>query len=163
MADVEPLENTSCAHISVVDFRTGYERLPANNYSALMNAVATVGPVAISAAAEPWMSYEEGIFSDDCGADVDHAIVLVGYGNETVGTFRPESKDYWLVRNSWGSGWGEDGYIRIERYGEGAEPCETDTTPQDGTACKGGPSEITVCGLCGVLSDSSYPVGGAIP
>jgi len=120
---------------------------------------------------------------------VDHAIVLVGYGNETVGTFRPQSKDYWLVRNSWGSGWGEDGYIRIERFGAlGEEPCETDTTPQDGasrrgaessgacdsldarrgesgagTACKGGPSEITVCGLCGLLSDSSYPVGGATP
>ena len=117
---------------------TGYERLPANNYSALMNAVATLGPIAISAAAEPWMTYESGVFSDDCGADVDHAIVLVGYGSDDVGKFREDTKDYWLVRNSWGSGWGEDGYIRIERFGRlGEEPCETDTTPQDGPVPRG--------------------------
>jgi len=46
-------------------------------------------------------------------------------------------------------------YIRIERFDRlGQEPCETDKTPQGG--CKGGPSEIQVCGLCG-MSDSSYP------
>ena len=54
-------------------------------------------------------------------------------------------------------------YIRIERFGRlGQEPCETDKTPQDGTACKGGPSEIQVCGLCGIMSDSSYPTGGHV-
>ena len=58
----------------------GYKRLPQNNYTALMNAVATVGPIAISAAAEPWQLYSRGIFDDHCGADVDHAIQLVGYG-----------------------------------------------------------------------------------
>ena len=44
-----------------------------------MNAVATVGPMAISAAAEPWQSYESGVFKGT-SADVDHAIQLVGYG-----------------------------------------------------------------------------------
>ena len=61
----------------------GYERLPQNNYSALMNAVATLGPIAISAAAEPWQLYESGVFSQDCGSDVDHAIQLVGYGGSS--------------------------------------------------------------------------------
>ena len=51
-----------------------YERLPQNNYSALMNAVATLGPIAISAAAEPWQLYSRGVYDGDCGYDVDHAI-----------------------------------------------------------------------------------------
>ena len=58
----------------------GCVRLPANNYTVLMNAVATVGPISISAAAEPWQLYDSGVFNGNCGADVDHAIQTVGYG-----------------------------------------------------------------------------------
>jgi cathepsin L len=134
---------------------TGYVFLPQNNYSALMNAVVTNGPIAISAAAEPWMSYSEGVFDTNCGADVDHAIVLEGYGHDASA-----NEDYYLVRNSWGESWGEAGYIRIKRFGDGKEPCLTDKTPGDGDGCKGGPSSEQVCGWCGILSDSSYPVGG---
>ena len=54
------------AKIKPVATIKGYERLPQNNYSALMNAVATLGPIAISAAAEPWQLYESGVFSQDC-------------------------------------------------------------------------------------------------
>ena len=59
---------------------------------------------------------------------------------------------------------GEKGYIRIARYGNTTkgEPCATDSKPGDGTGCKGGPASIQVCGLCGILSDSSYPTGGAL-
>ena len=53
-----------------------YVRLPANNYSALMNAVVNIGPIAISAAAEPWQSYEGGVFSSDCGTDVVSAALF---------------------------------------------------------------------------------------
>ena len=58
--------------------------------------------------------------------------------------------------------WGEAGYIRVARYGETpkGEPCGTDNTPGDGDGCKGGPAKIEVCGLCGILSDSSYASGG---
>merc|ERR1712166_724166 len=73
---------------------TGYEVLPSNNYSALMNAVANVGPIAISAAAEPWQLYDKGVYNGECGGDVDHAIQLVGYGTGTGN----EKFDYWLVR-----------------------------------------------------------------
>lgn len=147
---------------------TGYCRLPhvADNYTAtqqyndLMNAVIHYGPVAISAAAEPWQLYERGVYDGKCGADVDHAIQLVGYGTDK-GILK--TKDYWLVRNSWGASWGEKGYIRIERFGgSGTEKCLTDNTPGDGTACKDDPKTMQVCGLCGILSDSSYPVGGSL-
>merc|ERR1712013_237074 len=72
---------------------------------------------------------------DGCSFDsniaLNHAVQLVGYGtDETEG-------DYWLVRNSWGSGWGEGGYIRLQR--QATPQCGTDSTPMDGTACVGGP------------------------
>ena len=55
------------------------------------------------------------------------------------------------------AGWGEKGYIRIARFAN--EPCGTDPTPGDGDGCSGGPATIQVCGLCGLLSDSSFPTG----
>ena len=134
---------------------TGHVDLPTNNYSALMEAVATVGPIAISVDAS-WGGYEEGVYTGGCGTTIDHAVQLVGYGEEGGAL-------YYLVRNSWGTTWGEDGYIKIQRFGEGEEPCGTDTQPADGFGCKGGPSSIQVCGLCGILSGSSYPTGAYVP
>merc|ERR1712013_828135 len=92
-------------------------------------------------------------FLADSNIALNHAVQLVGYGtDETEG-------DYWLVRNSWGSGWGEGGYIRLQR--QATPQCGTDSTPMDGTACVGGPGndEQHVCGQCGVLFDVSYPLG----
>jgi len=135
---------------------TGYERLAKNDYSALMQAVNKVGPIAISVDAS-WHGYEEGVFDGPMSATIDHAVVLDGYGTDAASGY-----DYWLVRNSWGSSWGEQGYIRIRRFGDGKEPCMTDKRPQDGTECKGGPKTIEVCGLSGLMSDSSYPTGVAL-
>ena len=140
----------------------GYVFLPPNNYTALMNAVAAIGPMAISAAAEPWQSYESGVFQGT-SADVDHAIQLVGYGTDA--TLPAAEADYWLVRNSWSEGWGEKGYIRVGRKGSSSpagEPCLKDNTPSDGDGCSGGPASIEVCGLCGILSDTSYPIGASL-
>jgi cathepsin L len=131
----------------------GCVRLPANNYTLLMNAVANIGPISISAAAEPWQMYESGVYNGNCGTDVDHAIQAVGYGTDG-------GKNYWLVRNSWGGSWGEKGYIRIGRTSSDTPKCATDKTPSDGTGCAGGPKTMEVCGLCGMLSDSSYVTGG---
>lgn len=132
----------------------GYVRLPTNNYTMLMNAVAIIGPISVSGAAEPWQLYEEGVFNEECGFDVDHGIQAVGYGTD------PDSGlTYWLIRNSWGREWGEAGYIRLQRTGLKHE-CEMDTTPDDGGGCKGGPKKVQVCGQCGIVSDSSYPTGG---
>merc|ERR1711943_105019 len=107
------------------------------------------GPVSISLAAMSLQSYGGGVLSQ-CDCDMDHAVQLVGYGSDS-------GKDYWLVRNSWGGSWGEGGYIRMQRYGEGNEPCGTDGSPQDGDACQGDTTPRTYCGEGGILSGSSYP------
>ena len=74
-----------------------------------MNAIATVGPIAISVEAQ-WGGYEEGVFNGctDDNTDINHAVVLVGYGEEN-------GQKYWIVRNSWSPSWGEKGYIRLSR------------------------------------------------
>jgi cathepsin L len=84
-----------------------YVKLPSNNYTALMNAVAEFGPIAVSVDASSWSSYTSGIF-DSCNMsaniDIDHAVVLMGYGEE-------DGVKYWLVRNSWSPTWGEKGHV----------------------------------------------------
>jgi len=128
----------------------GYVTLPINQQDPLLVAVATVGPVAVSVDASSWHFYGGGVF-DKCNQtnpDIDHAVQLVGYGTDsTLG-------DYWLIRNSWTPGWGENGYIRIRR--ETTPRCGVDITPSDGTGCDNGPPTVTVCGTCGILYDSCY-------
>jgi len=128
-----------------------YVQLPNNEYEPLMEAVANVGPIAISVDASAWSFYESGIF-DGCNQttpDVDHAVQLVGYGSEN-------GQDYWLVRNSWSPNWGENGYIRLRR--STALRCGTDVTPEHGSGCDGGPKTVQACGTCSILFDSCYPV-----
>jgi cathepsin L len=129
----------------------GWRTLPQNEDYSLAKAVATHGPVAVSAAASDWFEYSSGIF-DGCKVDtiVDHAVTMYGYGK--VGHIK-----YWLIRNSWGHDWGEQGFIRVLRHDEGVKHCGTDRDPSQGLGCKGGPKEVTVCGMCGVLFDSVVP------
>jgi cathepsin L len=136
----------------------GVDVLETNDYTALITAVSTKGPVSISVAAGGlgWQLYGGGVYSKTgalgCNYVVDHAVQLVGHGTDS-------GKMYWLVRNSWGGSWGESGYMRVERFGEGNEPCGMDNKPQDGMACEGDDDPIKYCGLCGILSSSSYPTG----
>ncbi|GMY37692.1 senescence-specific cysteine protease SAG39-like [Fagus crenata] len=107
---------------------TGYEDVPANNEKALLNAVAFQPvSVAIDASGSSFQFYSSGIFTGDCGTELDHGVTAVGYGIAADGT------KYWLVKNSWGTGWGEEGYIRMERDIDAKE------------------------GLCGIAMESSYP------
>jgi len=129
-----------------------YVKLPPNQYEPVMEALATVGPLAINVDASSWQFYETGVFTgcNQTNSDIDHVVQLVGYGTDD------KYGDYWLIRNSWTPAWGEVGYVRIVR--SSTAQCTPDTTPQDGTGCNGGPSQVTVCGACGILYDTSYPV-----
>ena len=85
----------------VVASGTGYTLLERNNYDEIMNAVATVGPLAVNVDASNWHYYEEGVY-DGCAqedVDINHVVGLVGYGNCEV------HGDFWLIRNSWSPNW----------------------------------------------------------
>ena len=132
---------------------TGHVSVTSNSYSDMINAVATVGPLAISVDAGAWHDYESGVFNGGNATNptLDHLVQLVGYGNE-------DGHDYWIVRNSWTPLWGEDGFIRLAKFGEGKEPCGIDINPLDGNGCKGGPPTVKVCGQNGMLFDGVYPL-----
>jgi len=122
-------------------------RLPTNEQDPVVQALANIGPLIINVDAGSWANYETGIY-DGCNQtnpDIDHVVQLVGYG-----------PDYWIVRNSWSSLWGESGYIRLKK--PSVVPCGTDLTPQDGDICNGGPTTVEVCGTCGIVYDVTYPV-----
>lgn len=91
---------------------SGYLLITKRNESALKHAVAKWGPVsvAIDASLVTFQHYTSGIYNDSSCSSVNHnhAVLVVGYGTEN-GT------DYWLVKNSWGTGWGESGYIKMSR------------------------------------------------
>ncbi|RYG59320.1 hypothetical protein EON64_20355, partial [archaeon] len=131
----------------------GYVHLPNNNYTVVMNALATVGPVAINVDATTWAAYNNGIY-EGCNPtelDINHVVVLVGYGEEN-------GKKFYTVRNSWSPNWGENGYIRLARYDTDDTNCAIDNYPQDGVACDGEDQPIKVCGQCGAIYDTAYPL-----
>ena len=107
---------------------SGYEIVPANKKQALRKAVANQ-PVSVSidAGGSAFQFYSSGIFTGDCGTELDHGVTAVGYGTSKDGT------NCWLIKNSWGTGWGEKGYIRMQQDIKAKE------------------------GLCGIAMDSSFP------
>ncbi|WJX72429.1 hypothetical protein P8452_56314 [Trifolium repens] len=107
---------------------SGYENVPANNELALQKVVANQPvSVAIDASGNDFQFYTSGVFTGSCGTELDHGVAVVGYGVSDDGT------EYWLVKNSWGTQWGEEGYIRIQRGVDASE------------------------GLCGIAKQPSYP------
>ncbi|XP_010536661.1 PREDICTED: KDEL-tailed cysteine endopeptidase CEP1 [Tarenaya hassleriana] len=106
----------------------GHEDVPKNNEDALMKAVAHQPvSVAIDAGSSDFQFYSEGVFTGECGTELNHGVAVVGYGTTLDGT------RYWIVKNSWGEDWGEKGYIRMQR---GIQKKE---------------------GLCGIAMEASYP------
>lgn len=117
--------NKAASHVASI---SGYEDVPKNSEAALLKAVANQPvSVAIDAGGFEFQMYESGVFTGECGTDLDHGVTAVGYGTASDGT------KYWLVKNSWGSSWGEKGYIMMERDVDADE------------------------GLCGIAMQASYP------
>ncbi|KAH8358234.1 hypothetical protein KR084_008809 [Drosophila pseudotakahashii] len=108
---------------------TGFVDIPQGDEKKLAEAVATIGPVsvAIDASHESFQLYSEGVYDEPaCDAqNLDHGVLVVGFGTDESG------EDYWLVKNSWGSSWGDEGFIKMLRNGNNQ---------------------------CGIASDSSYPL-----
>jgi C1A family cysteine protease len=79
-------------------------------------ALLTNGPVAVGIDGNAIGYYTSGIFVGACSED-NHAVILVGYGLTSSGS------EYWIVRNSWGTSWGMQGYIRIARNDKNVNSC----------------------------------------
>jgi C1A family cysteine protease len=111
--------------VSVTDFKEVERFSPTQLAQAL-----TLGPVSVGVDASGlgFQTYKSGIIKKFCGTSIDHAVLAVGYGTE-------DNDDYWLVKNSWGAKWGENGYFRVLR----------DMTKNDE-------------GMCGIQQTPTYPI-----
>ncbi|MCL4419683.1 C1 family peptidase [Patescibacteria group bacterium] len=65
-------------------------------------------PISTAVDAESWQTYTGGILlSSQCGLNIDHGVQIVGYNGL-------DSNGYWVIRNMWGTDWGENGFIRLQ-------------------------------------------------
>jgi len=87
---------------------TSYVQETSKSETKIRDMLVAYGPLAVAMNATPLQYYSSGIFTSSCAGALNHAVVLVGYGSSN-------GADYWIVRNSWGTGWGEKGYFRIAR------------------------------------------------
>jgi hypothetical protein len=110
-------------HAATID---SFADVPHNSESALEAAV-TQQPVsvAIEADQQAFQFYKSGVFNSPCGTQLDHGVLAVGYTTSA-------SPAYWIVKNSWGTTWGNQGYIWMQK-GVGAS------------------------GICGINMMASYP------
>lgn len=100
---------------------TGFMDIKSGDEQALKEAVATAGPVsiAIDVTEDKFMLYKDGVFVDETCKNTEdnlnHGVLIVGYGVDTTPNAGGKTLDYWIVKNSWGTSWGEGGYIRMAR------------------------------------------------
>ncbi|KFK31512.1 hypothetical protein AALP_AA6G122300 [Arabis alpina] len=107
---------------------SGYEDVPVNDEKALMKAVAYQPvSVGIEGGGFDFQFYSTGVFTGECTTSLDHAVTAVGYGESANGS------KYWIIKNSWGTKWGESGYMRIQKDVKDKQ------------------------GLCGLAMKASYP------
>jgi cathepsin L len=138
----------------------GHQAVPPFDEEALLKA-ASAQPVAVAVCASPSMQFYGGgvMGAKDCCEELNHGVLLVGYDEAS-----------WIVKNSWGEGWGEGGFFRLQRLGaaKAAAAATTTTATTTTTTATGGnggggdqatfTSPAPVKGLCGITTQSSYPV-----
>lgn len=124
-------KSSSCTPVVKAGEVTGYTDVQQDS-SALADAVCD-GPVSVAIQADQaaFQFYGGGVITGNCGTQLDHGVLTVGFGTDGADA-------YWKIKNSWGAGWGEKGYVRI---------CK-DCNKNHGA------------GQCGVLMGASYPVIG---
>ena len=83
---------------------TGVKKINKNNAALIQAVLKQPVGIYIDASDDRIMSYKSGIYTSSIYKNTDHAVLLVGYNI---------AKDYWLIKNSWGKQWGENGYIRV--------------------------------------------------
>jgi len=123
---------SSCKAFKPVTFIDGCVMVTADELDLTYAVSRQPVSVSIEADSKSFQLYKSGVYDNpDCGTTLDHGVLAVGYGTETE-----TGKDYWLVKNSWSTGWGDAGYIKIAR-----NSVSTSTE-----------------GQCGIAMDASYPV-----
>lgn len=136
-------------HVVTID---GYTDVPPNNEKELLKAVAAQPvSVGICGSERAFQLYSKGIFTGPCSTSLDHAVLIVGYGSEN-------GVDYWIIKNSWGKGWGLNGYIHMQRNsGDTKGICgvnmlasyPTKTSPNPPPSPPPGPTKCSSFSYCG--------------
>ena len=119
----------TCQKCTAVAHMSSCSDVKPNDQVSLKGAVAQQPvSIAIEADTKYFQSYSSGILtSSDCGTNLDHGVLIAGYGDDN-------GQKYWLVKNSWGTTWGDKGYLKIAR---------SDSTND--------------AGICGIAMDPSFP------
>lgn len=120
---------TTCKVVEGSEIIDYIDIYPGDEYSMMYSL--TINPVSISidASGRNFQLYKSGVLTSECGIKLDHGVLAVGYGSEN-------GFNYYLVKNSWGTSWGEGGYIKLGR----------------------GPQYNDGSGQCGMLLEGSYPI-----
>jgi len=100
-------------HPDVIPFKISNYNTGANEADLLTGV--TANPTTVLVDASRWQMYKSGVFTGPCGTQVNHATVVVGANDQA-----------WIIKNSWGTAWGEAGYIRVAR---GQNLCAIGTQP----------------------------------
>jgi len=105
------IELEQCPSMKPVASISNWEYV-SQNEDEIQSILYSKGPLSVLLDATGLQRYKGGIYASKiCSSnDLDHAVVLVGYGTDS-----DSGLDYWIVKNSWGTRWGEDGFFRIVR------------------------------------------------
>ncbi|KAL1562491.1 senescence-specific cysteine protease SAG39-like [Salvia divinorum] len=110
---------------------SGFSFVPSGDETALLAAVANQ-PISVAIDPRLFQFYHSGILTGECGTSLTHAVTLVGYGESEDGI------KFWLLKNSWGTGWGDGGYAKVQRNVDAKE------------------------GMCGIALYATYPIADGV-